>query len=178
MKKVLTISLLVLITVFLANTVSAQPPMHDCDEHMKQHGKWCKMSANIENLRIIKLLEAVDLSEEQSEKFVPVFHQFRKDVKELRQERRTLVTGIKEMLDGTSTDDGIKTELAKLKENKKRMDDRHDGFHKDCEVILTVPQMARLMIFQEGFERQMLESLRQFRRQGGMRSDKNEEGKI
>lgn len=177
MKTLLTISLLLFIPCLQMNGLSAQPPP-EFDGPRGPHGHWGKMSANIENLRLIKLLEAVDLTEEQSEKFVPLFHGFRKDIKQLREERRALVEEIKQMLDGGSDVGRLKTEMAKLKENKVQMNRRHDQFLADSEAILTAPQMARLMIFQEGFEREMLESLRQFRKHRGRNPDMNEEGKI
>lgn len=180
MRRVLTTSFLIfMLSIFAASTM-AQGPDFDGKPGPKGEGRhWGKMSANMENLRMLKLLEVLDLSEAQSEKFVPLLHGFRKDTKALRMERDTLIGGIRRMLGSKSDDSQILAELDKLKENQVRLDARQDKFQKDCKAFLTVPQQARLVIFQERFEREMLESLRKYRRHGGGMPGMNEKpGKI
>lgn len=127
------------------------------------HGK---MAANIENLRLLKLLETVDLSEAQSEQFLPVFYGFRKDIKEMLEERRRLVDQIAEQIRSDVSDDELNRSVGQLLDLKNRIERRRDGFLDECRSILTVKQVARLVIFQEQFERDLLESLREFRQHG------------
>lgn len=179
MRRFLITSFLILMIGVLTAAVAAQPPAPDDGGHKGfGHRNWGKMSANVENLRMLKLLEVLDLSEKQSEKFVPLLHGFRKDTKALRQEREILIEGIREMLKGETDDSRILAELDKLKENEARHDTRQEKFRKDCQVFLTVPQLARLVIFQERFEREMLESLREYRRHGGKSEMNRKPGKI
>jgi len=179
MKSVLKRAFLCLLIAGMTSPILAQPPEFDDTLPPMHHGKFGeKMSANVENLRMMKLLEAVDLSEEQSEKFVPLFYGFRKDIKALVDERNSLIDGIRDLLANNAPDDKIKEGLAQLKKNHAEFNDRQDKFISDCESILTVPQLARLVIFQERFEREMLESLREFRRHGGPGSMNRKDGKI
>ena len=179
MRRLLNISFLVLMVGVLTAVVAAQPPAPDDSSHrgFRPH-KWGKMSANVENLRMLKLLETLDLSEEQSEKFVPIFHSFRKDNKALLEKKNSLIDGIKDLLANDGPDDQIIAELNKLKMNRSQSDTRQEEFFSKCQGILTTPQYARLIIFHERFEREMLESLREFRHQQGMRSGMNRPGKI
>jgi Spy/CpxP family protein refolding chaperone len=151
---------------------------NNMDHHSQHQPRWGRMSANVENLRMLKMLEAVDLTEEQSGKFLPLFHGFRKDIKTLRQERKELVEGIIHLVHQEGGDDKIKADLAKLKANRQQIDRRQEKFLSDCENVLTTPQLARLIVFQEHFERDMLESLREFRQQKGPHSQRNRKGKI
>lgn len=178
MKRFLRISLLLALAA-VTSSVWAQPPEFDDTLPPMYRGKYGeKMSANVENLRMMKLLETVDLSEEQSEKFVPLFHGFRKDIKSLIHERNALIDGIKELIAAAVPDDRIKEELRKLKLNRVQFNNRQDKFISDCETILTTPQLARLVIFQERFEREMLQSLREFRRHGGWGPTDKKSGKL
>ncbi len=178
MKRKTMIVVLALTLVGLTAALSAQPPMSDGPHGKRGHGgPRDKMSANIENLRMMKMLEAVNPDEKQSEKFVPLVYSFRRDMKEIIEERNAQVDKIKESLKNDTDDNEIKAELGKLRENKSRLDSRIDKFLADCEKILTTKQMARLVIFQERFEREMLESLREFRRQGDIDSMDNHIGK-
>jgi Spy/CpxP family protein refolding chaperone len=138
------------------------------------HAEWKEMAANIENLRLLKMLEAVDLSEDQSAKFVPLFHTFRRDLKSLREERDEIINNLQQLLHNGAEDNLIRQELDKIKDNQKRFNARMTVFFEDCEEILTVPQLARLTIFHERFERDMLKSVREFRRHHGPEMEINE----
>lgn len=127
------------------------------------HGK---TAANIENLRLLKLLETVDLSEAQSEQFLPVFYGFRKDMKEMLEERKRLVERIAEQVKSDASDDELNRSIQQLLDLKNGIERRRDGFLGECRAILSTKQLARLVIFQEQFERDLLESLREFRRHG------------
>jgi hypothetical protein len=116
---------------------------------------------------MLKMLEAVDLNEEQSTRFIPLFHAFRKDIKALHQERKEIIDGIKQLIHDKASDDLIKKELKRIRDNHVGLNTRMLKFFDDCESILTIPQLARLMIFHERFERDMLKSVREFRRQHG-----------
>jgi Spy/CpxP family protein refolding chaperone len=172
MKRKTMIITLAVALIGLTAALSAQPPMPD-GPHGKRGrgGPWDKMSANIENLRMMKMLEAVNPDEKQSEKFVPLVYAFRRDMKEIIEERNAQVDKIKESLKNDAGDNEIKAELDELRENKTKLDGRIDKFLGDCEEILSTKQMARLVIFQERFEREMLKSLREFRRHGEMDID-------
>jgi len=139
--------------------------------------KWQEIVGNMENLRLFKLLEAIDLTEEQSTQFMPIFHSFRKDAKKLHDDRRELVESLRSFLNTGGSDEQIKSELAKLKQNRLQIDARQDEFFVECEKVLTTPQLARLVIFEERFEREALETLREFRRPGGHQSSQEPQEK-
>ena len=122
--------------------------------------------ANYENLRLFKLLEAIDLSEEQSQRFIPLFHGYRKDIRQLRQERTDLIDQLKGALDRKDADDLIRAFLKQLDDNQAAQQRREQKFSDDCDGVLAVPQKAKLAIFEERFEREVLECMREFRRQG------------
>ena len=129
--------------------------------------------ANYENLRLFKLLEAVDLSEEQSQRFIPMFHGYRKDIRQLRQERADLIDQLKGTLDRKDADDQIRALLRQLDDNQATQQRREKKFSDVCDGVLAVPPKAKLAIFEERFEREVLECMREFRGQGGPGPGKN-----
>lgn len=168
MKRAYTMVSLVPLVLILVAAAPAQTGPHSDSGHwpgyMKHH--WDKTAANIEDLRFLKLMETLELNEEQSETFLPIFYTFRKDMKSLHGERRALVDSLKEMAAGPDDEERIKSGLFRLRENQKQILARQNEFLTTCETILTTRQLARLVVFQERFERDMLESLREFRKRG------------
>lgn len=159
----------------LASSVAAQPPAAPLPAPPPASGcppncpleDWEKMGANIEYLRVLKLLEAVDLSKEQSDRFLPLFHAFRQDAKSLHEQRQQLIDTLRLQVNREDTDTEIKATMERLAKNRLDADLRLAQFLSDCGPILTIRQQARLLIFQERFEREVLESLREFRQMRG-----------
>jgi len=154
---------LAITTPLAAQSDSGRPPGCPPDGHMPRHGK---MAANFENLRLLKLLETVDLSDEQSEQFIPIFHAFRRDMKELLERRRELIGRLAEQVTADASDEKLHQSIEQLIDVKAKIGSLRDAFVDDCRAILSTTQLARLVIFQERFERDILESLREFRRHG------------
>lgn len=127
--------------------------------------RWHQMAANFDNLRLIKLLEAVDLNEDQSTQFIPVFNSFRKTKKQLRDQRRELIDrlAVLSTMKEDSNKGEIDTAIKSLKDNSDKLKAARDKFHQACGNILAPNQLARMLVFQERFEREILESLREFR---------------
>jgi len=111
----------------------------------------------------LKLREAVDLTEEQSAKFIPLFQSFRKDFKESLDQRRELVDKLADLVDSNASDAELNSGIQKLSDLKNKMEKQQKDFLTECRGILTTKQLARLVIFQERFEREILQSLREFR---------------
>lgn len=126
-----------------------------------------KMEASYENLRLLKLLDAVNLTDTQAEKFIPLFHAFRKDLRKLRAERNDLMNQLGDEADSLNREDQIRTLLNRLDENQKAIGAREQLFESDCRRLLTLPQVARMIVFTDRFEREVLESLREFRNRRG-----------
>ncbi len=125
-----------------------------------------QMEANYENLRLLKLFEAVDLSDEQSLKFLPIFRAYRKDIKELRQQRTDLTDRLAAAVTASVNESAIRALVDTLNTNQGALRDREETFRREAATVLSFVQQAKLTVFQERFEREVLESLREFRQRG------------
>ncbi len=154
---------LVVLWLALAGTVGSQPfPTHDGRGPHPER----LPGANIENLRLLKMLEVLDMDEEQSQKFIPVFHQFRSDLRDLRHERKMMLDSLASLIEQDNAEDQLLVIFEVLRENLDRIEVRSEKFFADCRQILTPHQLGRLLLFQERFEKEVLEKLREFRRRG------------
>lgn len=122
--------------------------------------------ANIENLRFLKMLEVLDMSDEQSEVFIPIFHQFRRELRDLRYQRRAILDTLAYFLEQESAEQELDRVFNLLHENLNRIQIRTQDFFQECKNILSPYQLGRLLMFHERFEKEVLESLREFRRKG------------
>jgi Spy/CpxP family protein refolding chaperone len=163
MKRFLTMGLMMGVLILLSASVQAQPFDGRGRGGHGGHGRWDKMAGNFENLRMLKLLEVLDLSEEQSEKFIPLFHTFRKDMRALNEKKRDIVMRLSGLIDSTGTDEEIMAEIDNLRAVKRELDALIDTFADKVSEVLTAKQLGQFIIFQERFEREILKSLREFR---------------
>ncbi|MEO0137762.1 MAG: Spy/CpxP family protein refolding chaperone [candidate division WOR-3 bacterium] len=126
----------------------------------------------IEKVRIYKLTEELDLTEEQMTKLFPKLKAMRKDEQEFYRQRGTLIKELKNLLDEKADEGEILKILNKLQELQKK---RHETQLKEFEEIrqiLTPIQQAKFIIFQEEFEREIRELIREVRRRRDLSPDR------
>lgn len=156
----------IMATMLMAGSLMAQPDSAPPPPDFRgggPHHRWRQMAENMENLRLLKLLEAVDLTEEQSAKFIPLFQRYRSEFKESLDQRRELVDTLADLVDSNASDADLNAAIQRLIDLKSKMERQQNDFLNQCREILTTKQLARLVIFQERFEREILQSLREFR---------------
>ena len=125
---------------------------------------------HLEQFRMLKLLELLDLDENKEIQFLTLFKGMRKDLGDIRDQRGQLIenlaTALKEdkvdqaMVDRTSKD------LINLDKEKTKI---MEHFIQEASGILNPEQMGKFLVFQERFEFEILEQLKDFhgRKQGG-----------
>ena len=150
--------------MLLTVSLNAQPPFDSMSPRRgRGMGPNMKMEGDFENLRLLKMMEAIDLTEAQSDKFLPLFRTFRKDMRELRQGRRSIIDHLRDLVKDSASDDKLKAAVVDLRNNQQRTDIRMQKFMNDCAAVLTVRQTASLAVFQEDFEREVFDAIQKYR---------------
>ncbi len=162
MKRVLTITILSsLMILIIGSSVSAQGHFR---RGFGDSGKRGMHMKNLENLRLLKLLEVLDLGEEQNDLFISAFSKFRKNSKSIREKVEGEITILAEHLKQDNKSDNVILEkvdsIVKMKEDFEK---ERKKFFEKVKDILTAEQLGRMMVFQERFERELLERVRGFR---------------
>jgi Spy/CpxP family protein refolding chaperone len=160
--------------LLLTAALYAQPPFDSMGPRrgrMQGMGPNMKMEGDFENLRLLKMMETIDLTEAQSDKFLPLFRTFRKDMRDLRQSRRTMIDRLRDLVKDSASDDKLRAAIAELRNNQKQADSRMQKFMDDCAAVLTVQQTARLAVFQEDFEREVFDAIQKYRHRDNPQPD-------
>lgn len=119
---------------------------------------------HLEQLRMLKLLELLDLREDQELPFLTAFHAMRRQQQQLDRQRRDLLDSLADAIKDTSmTDTEIERSIDRLQQLHRQHNDAMNKFIEEARSILTSGQMARLVIFHERFEYELLKKLRGFR---------------
>jgi hypothetical protein len=152
-KKIGFVLLIAGILIFSVEALLAQPPM---DPE--------KMRERIETLRLWKMIEVLDLTPEQSDKFLPLLHRFQQKQRELETAGKQLFRDLEEELNSTEpSEKTLQNILLDLERNKGALENERNNFLTSSREILTTIQEARLIWFEHKFEKELRDTIRKFR---------------
>jgi len=172
MKRMLILMVLIL---FLAPTsvVFAQGPPSSADDRPSRREEREKIRENIETLRVWKLLEALNLTAEQSTQFLPVLKEFQTAKKSFEDRRRDLLEELETTLKTSPNEKKLKEILTEMENNRKQFLAVSENYLEKAKSILTIEQQAQLFLFEDKFERRIRETIKQIR--GGHPRGKDQE---
>ncbi len=111
-----------------------------------------KIRERIEMLRMWKLLEVLDLSDEQAEKFLPIFNNFQKEQKELEKAKRESLKMLENEINKEEVEHRkIEKILNDLEENRMLFEKKRENFLFAAKEVLSLEQQAKLVLFEEIF---------------------------
>ena len=145
------------------------PPMGGGRAEMRVRPDMERQRRHLEQLRLLKLLEVLDLSDNQEEPFLSAFRAMRKAQRALDERKGDLIGRLSLQIQNSSKDDKKVNALVDSVvsiEDEKRVAIR--GFFDKARTILTAEQAGKLVIFQERFEYELLERVREFRERNRM----------
>lgn len=123
---------------------------------------------HLEQLRMLKLLELLDLDEDQELNFLTSFRAMRRENSELQDKKVELMEELVEALNADKIDDGrvnrTVEDILKLEKERGRV---MDNFIGEVRGFLNPEQLGKLIIFQEKFEVQLLEKIKNFQSRKG-----------
>ena len=138
MKMIITLSL------FIAFTFSQPPGVSDRDhENARMMKKW-------------KLIEYLDLNEEQSEKFFVMVNAFQKEMKTIHKKKKKLREDIHEMLEENKLNDNkVDGLIEDFFNNESEILELRHTHHKEIGDVLTDEQTIKYVIFDHKFKKKM-----------------------
>lgn len=114
-----------------------------------------KMKA-IEQYRMLKLLETLDLKDEQADQFLQMFREHREKMKEFRDKNFAIADTLSQLLQTENNDAEIDRLVTKMQKNKHDETEMFNTFFAETKSLLNSYQMGRLILFMERFDRQMI----------------------
>ena len=148
----------------------AQPPYAPDSEIPRQEKE--RIRENIETLRMWKLIDALNLTSDQSTSFLPVLKELQDAKRKFHDAREELIRKLESGLESEQPDEkSLKADLLALENARKQFQSQLDNFFAKSSEILTLKQQVKLLIFEERFERRLREGIEQMR--GGHKRWKN-----
>ncbi|RKX27652.1 MAG: hypothetical protein DRP45_00400 [Candidatus Zixiibacteriota bacterium] len=147
----------------------AQSDPHDTGDFGKPRGEMRgrgedRQRKHLEQLRMLKMLELLDLNEDQEIQFLTAYQSVRKEHRRLEKEKRELIDVLAQELHSASPNNDRIDELVSLIRAKEQEKYRLTyEFMDKIRSVLSSVQIARLIIFNERFEAEMLERIKSFR---------------
>lgn len=139
-----------------------------------------KRDAKLERVRMLrtwKLIDALDLTEEQSTSFFPLLKAFDKRQDALKEQKKRLVRELDRIAESeTSTEEALRKAIEDYRKVEAELFTNHKQFYDDAGHILTLKQQAKLLVFEEHFQehlRGIIQDIRHQRRDQRMPEKKN-----
>jgi Spy/CpxP family protein refolding chaperone len=156
-----------LVAVGTSVSVAAQPPDAPAPAPDDDHtgNELMRQSRYIEQFRMLKLMETLELREDQEEEFISKFFARRRDQRALRHARERLFDQLHNgLVKDSLTNDQIMTMVADIQQIREQEFQSQKAFLADVKSILTPEQYGKLVVFQERFEYELLRTIDRFRR--------------
>lgn len=130
-----------------------------------------RRAERFEMLMKMKLVEVLDLSPEQGDRFLPVFNRYRQKTQELLRARRevmqALARHVRTQMGDLEADESpaglsekeLKEHLARLDELRRQLEANREEFYDRAGRVLSTEQLARLTVFEEMFAREVVRNL-------------------
>ncbi|MCP4633993.1 MAG: hypothetical protein GY855_13795 [candidate division Zixibacteria bacterium] len=162
-KRIILMSLAILLLAMSVNALGQKSFMGGEQPGIERR----QLREDIENFRIFKLSQSLDLTTKQSEKFFPVYNEFKKKRDDLEQEKRNTIESIGKAVELPDyPEENLKELLSKLdkimEDDIKLRQELRNGMLK----ILSMHQVAKLEIFEHRFKHEIQRLIRESRNRG------------
>lgn len=116
-------------------------------------GLYAQDMKNIENYRIYKMSEYLELTPEQAETFFPLLRQYEKEIKNIKQQEKELYTDLKKKQSGKEeiSQEELQQLMGKVADFENRRTDLKQNFMKQSGKMLSPGQVARVPGFEKDF---------------------------
>ncbi|UCD71725.1 MAG: hypothetical protein JSW70_01660 [Syntrophobacterales bacterium] len=163
---VITLTVVSLILAFGSPCFSQHPreggfwgsdsPAFEGDEPHKSIEKREKIRKRIELIRMWKLTEELDLTEETGAKLFPILHKYDEKWMELHKKRRDIMSQLRKALEDEATSgETIEAAMDNLEQNASAVSDLIRQQRKELKGILSPRQQAKFILFQRQFHREI-----------------------
>jgi len=117
----------------------------------------------LERYKRIRLIEVLELSEEDAARFVAKHKKHQATMRELMQERMKIIDEIERTLGETTPEKKFDQLFARLDESDQKMFNERKRYQADVKSMLTAEQMAKFYVFDRNFSRELREAMNQMR---------------
>jgi len=150
---------------------------HDSSGLKGPRGRWADSSNSmferrkekLEKLKVWRMVDYLNLSSQQSEKFFPKYHKYKEKLRNHHKNMESVILELdnklrREEYDPDESDlNKYLNKLAQIRENRSKI---KKEFLKNVDGILNTKQKMKLLIFEDKFKRQIMRELHRMRGKG------------
>ena len=118
----------------------------------------------VDRWRKMRLIEVLELKEEQSARFLPRMNEHEQRMRDLRKEKDNVLDKIDRLVRNRADEKAIEGVFPEFFAVGDRMDAERQNFFNSVSDILTVEQRAKLLLFERHFERELREAMKEVSR--------------
>jgi len=118
----------------------------------------------IERWKKVRMIEFLDLSEDQSSRFFARLNEHDKQRRALQAAKTEALDRLERLLRNRAGEDEYPEAFNAVLDVQQKMGEEDRAFFESLKNLLTVEQQAKFLLFQRQFERQLRDALRQMRR--------------
>lgn len=152
-----------ILMIFLVTTAAAQPPFSMGQHHPMER---------LEQLKKVRLIEMLDLKEEQSVRFFARLNEHDDAKRTLLEQKNEVLDKIERLIRNHAEEEEYTTIFPDVREINRQIVEEDWKFFSSLKDILSTEQMGKYLLFERQFERELREAMRdiqrrRFRRGGG-----------
>ncbi len=120
--------------------------------------------AIIEKVKIYRLTQELELTTDQADKFFPKFHELQNIEKEFGKEKMRILSELKKMVSEDVAEKEIIIVVSKYKDAQRKKAEEQTRKLEEVWRVLTPVQRAKYLIFQEEFNREIREMIKEIKK--------------
>ncbi|MBR9976941.1 MAG: hypothetical protein KFH87_02530 [Bacteroidetes bacterium] len=105
----------------------------------------------IEQLRRVKLIEALELNEEQAVRILVREKEYREEQRALKKRRDNLVDDLRSLIEDKADEAGIRKQLAAINEVNLQLVQKKHTYLLSLEDLLSIEKIGKIILFEERF---------------------------
>jgi|GEM_PF-4508568 Spy/CpxP family protein refolding chaperone len=114
----------------------------------------------LDQIKIWQMTKDLNLPNEKAEKFFPIYNSYVNELRETAAKRRDLVKQLDQMLQQGAKDDEISKQVDKITKIDEQLAEQHKHFINSLKGILTPTEIAKYIVFEQKFQREIRDRLR------------------
>lgn len=124
----------------------------------------------IERIRIVTLIDELDLTEEQIARFIPKFKDQQKLEREFVEKRMARLGELRQLVDSEkASEDKLKAKISEIEKLQGDFQNKQETMRHEMYTQLTTQQKAKMLLFHDEFEKKLRRIIDEARKRPGLR---------
>jgi Spy/CpxP family protein refolding chaperone len=148
--------------LFFVGTAAAQPP-----QAQRRGQPWAPEDRmrRVEQFRKVRLMEELKLKDEESIRFFSRYDKFGDELRGLERERNRIIDDLDSLLKEDEKGEAYQKDLDQLIALGQKVDNARMRFYNEIRGILTPQQVAKVIVFERDFGRELRDIIQDVRRE-------------